>query len=686
MSNTIAAAQRFKTGNPCPICGGGEHMPVRRGVRCYGFLGSDGRYAHCTREEFAGNLEREPDSGSYAHRLSGSCRCGTTHSAAEPEPAAIGRNDAGTPRVYRDFRAKGAVRAYDYRGEDGETLYQVWRFETPGGKTFRQARPVPGGWVLGIEGIRRVPYRLPELLAADPSAWVLIVEGEKDAERLASLGFIVTTNAGGAGKWRPEYSEHLHSRRVCIIADNDLPGGRHAAQVAQSLAAVATETQVLHLPGLLAKGDVSDWLDAGGTNEELERLIDGAPAWEPGTGARMFDHGTAEFAGMLASEVKPERVRFLWPGRLAAGKPSVMDGDPGLGKSTAALDIAARITTGGALPGCVSGGEPRGVVLLSAEDGAADTIVPRLSAAGADLSRVYIMVGVRGADGADDPVTLPGALSAVEQAIIKIDAALLIVDPLMAYLGADTNAHRDQDVRRALAPLAAMLERTDCAGLLIRHLNKAHASAALYRGGGSIGIIGAARFGLLVAKDPEDDVARILAPLKCNIGPEPPALRYRLEGVSGSDAALVVWDDAPVTMNAADLLSAPFDDASRSEHDEARGWLKDYLSGGAKPADEVLREGRKAGFTDITLRRAKKTLSVGSTKSGFGYEGRWAWSLPDQELAANSGADSNDPPKVITGSLSGSSQNYDHLRQLVITLGGPAEVIDPFAGGEEGRL
>ena len=207
-------------------------------------------------------------------------------------------------------------------------------------------------------------------------------------------------------------------------------------------------------------------------------------------------------------------------------------------------------------------------------------MVPRLTAAGADLARVYIMQGVRAADGELDPVTLPGALAAIERAIRGHDAALLIVDPLMAYLGADTNAHRDQDVRRALAPLATLLDRTGCAGLLIRHLNKAQTSAALYRGGGSIGIIGAARFGLLVAKDPEDAAARILAPTKCNIGPEPPALRYRLEGVPGSDAARVAWDAAPVSANAADLLAGS-DDANRSELGEARDWLKDFLSGGA---------------------------------------------------------------------------------------------------------
>src|SRR5262245_48882610 len=129
-----------------------------------------------------------------------------------------------------------------------------------------------------------------------------------------------------------------------------------------------------------------------------------------------------EPAGILASHVQPEQVRFLWSGRLACGKSTMVDGDPGLGKSTMALDIAARISTGRPLLGCAAGSEPRGVVLLSAEDGAADTIVPRLTVAGADLARFYIMRGVKDTESAEAPVTLPASLPAIEAAIEKVDA------------------------------------------------------------------------------------------------------------------------------------------------------------------------------------------------------------------------------------------------------------------------
>jgi hypothetical protein len=151
----------------------------------------------------------------------------------------------------------------------------------PGGKGFSQRRPDDaGGWIYKLNGVRRVPYRLLELLAADPSQLVFIVEGEKDADRLASLGFVAATNAGGAGKWRDEFSGFLRGRNVVIIPDNDESGREHAAKVARSLQGVAASVRVLELPNLPPKGDVSDWLDAGGVVEELLVLAGSASQFD----------------------------------------------------------------------------------------------------------------------------------------------------------------------------------------------------------------------------------------------------------------------------------------------------------------------------------------------------------------------------------------------------------------------
>jgi DNA primase len=176
-------------------------------------------------------------------------------------------------------KASKPVAEYNYTDENGNILFQVVRYEP---KRFSQRRPKEGGgWKSSVKGVRLVPYRLPELLAADMSKDVFIVEGEKDANRAASTGSIATTCPMGAGKWRAEYGEHFRGRRVCIVPDNDKAGRKHAEQVAELLNGVAESVRVLELPGAPDKGDLSDWLDAGGTAEKLAELARATAVWQP---------------------------------------------------------------------------------------------------------------------------------------------------------------------------------------------------------------------------------------------------------------------------------------------------------------------------------------------------------------------------------------------------------------------
>jgi 5S rRNA maturation endonuclease (ribonuclease M5) len=166
---------------------------------------------------------------------------------------------------------------YDYCDADGRVLYQVQRWAP---KEFRQRRPNgEGGWINNLDGVVRVPYRLPEMLA-EPNHTIFIVEGEKDADRLWEEGLTATTNAGGAGArsvW-PSLAQWFEGRRVVILPDNDEAGRRHGEHVARTLSDIATSIKVVQLPDLDVKGDVSDWLDAGHTIRELRRLAHYAPS------------------------------------------------------------------------------------------------------------------------------------------------------------------------------------------------------------------------------------------------------------------------------------------------------------------------------------------------------------------------------------------------------------------------
>jgi putative DNA primase/helicase len=182
--------------------------------------------------------------------------------------------DIEEPRVQQPQRASARIVAtYDYKNEHGNLLFQVCRMDP---KTFRQRRPHPeGGWVWDVKGVQQVPYRLPEWVRAVERG-ILIVEGEKDADLLSKNGFMATTNAGGAGKWREEFAQYFRGRNVVILPDNDDPGRSHADDIIRSLLPVAAEVKVINLPDLIEKGDVSDWFAAGGTRDELLSIIETA--------------------------------------------------------------------------------------------------------------------------------------------------------------------------------------------------------------------------------------------------------------------------------------------------------------------------------------------------------------------------------------------------------------------------
>jgi hypothetical protein len=326
----------------------------------------------------------------------------------------------------------------------------------------------------------------------------------------------------------------------------------------------------------------------------------------------------------LLSEVQPETVEWLWRDRIPLRKLTVLDGDPGLGKSTLTLDLAARLSRGAPMPD----GTPGlfgGVVILTAEDGLADTIVPRLEAVGADRSRIVALEGVRLDDSEHTP-TLPDDLPALTEAIAYVRARLVVVDPLVAFLGAAVDSWKDQSIRRALYPLAQLADYTGAAVVAVRHLTKGEGGQALYRGGGSIGIIGAARAGLLVARDPDDAQRRVLAVTKSNLGPEPCSLAFRLEaGPNG--AARVAWEGTS-PHGAGALLATPSDPETRSELERADDLLRELLADGPLATRELEQAAEAEGISRRTLQRARGRLKTVRQRDGFGPGGRWLVSLP----------------------------------------------------------
>ena len=331
------------------------------------------------------------------------------------------------------------------------------------------------------------------------------------------------------------------------------------------------------------------------------------------------------------SQIRSRQIAWLWRGRLPLGKLTILEGDPGLGKSTLLLDLAARLTTARPLPDDPAMPDaPASVLLISAEDSAADTIRPRLQAAGAELSRVLVWSHLPASLGGGLPY-FPSHLSWVERMVEQFHPSLVVIDPLVAYLDPRFNAHSDQSIRQILTPFANLAESAGIAIVVVRHLNKQPGRNPLYRGGGSISLIATARSTLLVAADPDDPTGqrRILVSAKSNLGQLPSALAFRLVP-SAHEVATIAWD-GPTHHTAADLTVAPEPTgAPTSALAEALSILGAILADGPVPAREAQRQALQAGLSPSLLRRARTALGVRSrrvARPGAPGPG-WLWELP----------------------------------------------------------
>lgn len=352
--------------------------------------------------------------------------------------------------------------------------------------------------------------------------------------------------------------------------------------------------------------------------------------------------------GPQASEVEKRNVRWLCPGYIPRGRVTDLEGNPNEGKSLFACDLAARISSGDVGPDGAPC-DPGAVIMVSAEDDAGDTIRPRLEAAGARLDKITL-IGFTMPDG--EPLTLPQHLPLIEAEIRRANAHLVVIDPLSPYLSEATDSHRDQSVRRMLAELSAVAERTDAAILIIRHLNKRNDSGnPLFRSAGSVAFVAACRAAFLIASDPDDDTEdvnsrrRVLAPLKMNIARMPDSLSFRIVSTE-TGAPRLSWDTTPADRSARDLLREPDrDDSNADAIGDAMAFLATELGNGPRPSAEMFEAAAAHNICATTLKRARQKLGVKSRKSGI--RGGWQMFLPGRN---------GDVPENLDPSKNGDSE------------------------------
>lgn len=537
---------------------------------------------------------------------------------------------------------------YLYTDTEGNILYVRLRMDNPDRTKWIRplSRDHAGKWTQLKEPTftdGKPIYNL-QTIAREPDKPVFIVEGEKCANALIKLGLIATTS-GSASSAKDANWQILAGREVWIWADNDGAGKQYANDVKAILIALNCTVNTIDISALSlpVKGDCVDWMEQfkesnGNENDAtiadimaLQLVTDAVDGdLKQNNHAINPENNQVTVNLQCAADITPEPIHWLWDGWLAKGKLHIFAGQAGTGKTTIAIALAATISIAGRFP---DGSKcPQGSVLIwSGEDSPADTLVPRLMAAGADLNKVHFVGDttanheLRGFDPATDmqPLMLKAALIP--------DLALLIIDPIVNAVAGDS--HKNGEVRRALQPVVDFGEKLNCAVLGITHFSKGgQGKDPLERVTGSLAFGALARIVLATAKiDDGEKTKRIVCRAKSNIGVDSGGFEYDLqekEVQAGIFSSYALWGDA-IEGSARELLAEP-DNREQGENggtalEDAKDFLLELLADGELPQKQIQADAKGASHSWRTVQRAKKELNISSSKSKL--DKCWYWKL-----------------------------------------------------------
>lgn len=324
------------------------------------------------------------------------------------------------------------------------------------------------------------------------------------------------------------------------------------------------------------------------------------------------EEGDEDDLGLVClKDVEPEEVQWLWYPYLPIGKVVLLEGDPGLGKSWLTMTLTSHLSNRKRFPESdkAVGGN---VLILSAEDGLGDTVRPRLDQLGANVGKIFSV---------ERPLTFNEEdMEDIEALIQKVKPVLIIIDPLVAYMGGSVDLHKANETREVMARMARLAEEHKLCVLAIRHLTKGGRDKSIYRGLGSIDITGAARSVIMVGRHPEDpDEGRVLCHVKCNLAPLGVPIGYSLR--RGSNRPFR-WE-GPVTQYKVEEILSTEATAGKSNYQEAVEFLKEVVNGEPRLADDIRRDAEAKGIPAKLINRAKRDLKLRAIK----MEGGQGWKL-----------------------------------------------------------
>ncbi|MCC6681137.1 MAG: AAA family ATPase [Phycisphaeraceae bacterium] len=534
-----------------------------------------------------------------------------------------------TPAPHQQRRI---VATYDYTDEAGKLLFQSVRYEPKG---FKQRRSDgKGGWTWSLNGVRRVLYRLTLIIEAGEDSFIFMVEGEKDADRISTQGTVATTTSGGACKGNLTDLTPLHNRHIVLLPDNDATGRKHVQQLAALLHGKAASVRVLDLAkhaDMPAKGDVSDWLDAGHDTDELIKLAECTPTWEPSDTTQSDETQLPKMRALamrIGIDVDDEMTSYLWRRRLINGSLNVLFSRPGRGKSTVAADITAHVTRGRSWADgsvCESGS-----ALYLRGEGTDRAIHDRMLQAGADPSR-YAIIGR--AEGAGNPmIDLASDVPLLAARLDDLPYTKLIIVDTLDSLYPSMNMIDNAKIRACLWPLQELAASRNICVLICAHTNKGGHADPLDRLSGGRAIGGAARAVWYLGKIDCEADEHYLACVKANDFLAAPAMEYAIVGCGNVDMpGAIRWIGERDDVSAWDLdnLQKQGGDGT-SKAQQCADWLAHLLAGGPVEVSKVNTLAEDAGFGEYVIKKAKRALNI-DTKAAKGIQPvRWYLCLQGQ--------------------------------------------------------
>lgn len=560
---------------------------------------------------------------------------------------------------YADLLRKGLIRMNEYKGE------RMLVYPSLSAKTLNDA----------IEGKPYTVFRIQRIFVddkgdklkkkhlgsnlEDPAGFVIpplndtgehlavIAEGLEDAlsirAKFKDAWIFVAADKAGLKHTSGFFSDGKF-KSVLIVADHDtdqnpaITGQAEAWRLGEKLISMGVKSVQVKMPSVpkddanqaLQDGRLSDWLNSLFDIPNLFRINENETSK-----MREFNYNNVQKGNLRivkASEVKPKQIRWLWPGVIAQGKLIVIAGDPGLGKSQVSLFICATISSGGIWPVSGESSQEGNVLILSAEDGAEDTIVPRLMALGANLDRIHLVQSMRFEKDKERTFNLTSDIEHLRKETKQIgEVKLLVIDPISAYMG-KTDSHKNAEVRSALTPAIEFVEEIGASLLCVTHLTKGGNSRNVMNFvTGSIAFTAAARATYIVTKENDDPDRRLMLPLKNNLAKDTNGYGYRIEERFLTNlnpkinTSCVIWEKEFVNMSAEEVF---FSENRSSHHIKTENFLLQELAEGCEVScNELYEKAEKLGISRKTLRTVKNKIKVDTRKDG--YQGQWLWSLPN---------------------------------------------------------